>query len=149
MLTRKQHELLLYINERLSETGVSCPTAREQANADGGCGRRSSSSSGFTPGTSAPGSGIILLAALSLRHVEAFAVTNAVKNLGTGMANIAATAAYFVLAPVDVTAAAVLGAGAPLGRWLGPQIVRVVPERPLRIASGLAGIGLAGFLMAQ
>lgn len=59
-----------------------------------------------------------------------------------------------VLAPVNLTAAAVLGAGALLGSWLGPQVVRVVPERPLRVAIGLAGIGLAGiglagFLMTQ
>ena len=95
------------------------------------------------------GSGIILLAVLSLRRVESFAVTNAVKNLGTGMANIVATVAYLVLAPVDLPAAAVLGAGALLGSWLGPQLVRIVPERPLRIAIGLAGLGLAGFLLTQ
>lgn len=81
---------------------------------------------------------------LSLRQVEAFAVTNAVKNLGTGMANIVATLAYLVLTPVDLGAAAVLGVGALLGSWLGPRIVRVVPERPLRIAIGLCGLGLAG-----
>ena len=95
------------------------------------------------------GAGIILLAVLSLRHAEAFPVTNAVKNLGTGMANIVATAAYLVLTPVDLTAAAVLGSGALLGSWLGPQLVRVLPERPLRIAIGLAGLGLTGFLLTS
>lgn len=95
------------------------------------------------------GAGIILLAVLSLRDVEAFPVTNAIKNLGTGMANVIATAAYLFLAPVDLTAAAALGAGALLGSWLGPQLVRVVSERPLRIAIGLAGLGLAGYLFAQ
>ena len=44
--------------------------------------------------------------------------------------------------------AAVLGAGAsrPLARTSDRSSC---PERPLRIAIGLAGIGLAGFLMAQ
>jgi len=95
------------------------------------------------------GSGIILLAVLSLRHMEAFAVTNAVKNLGTGMANVVATAAYLVLAPVDLTAAAILGAGALLGSWVGPHIVRVVPEGPLRVTIGICGLGLAGYLLVQ
>ena len=45
------------------------------------------------------GSGIVLLAVLSMRHTETFAVTNAIKNLGTGMANVIATVAYLVLAP--------------------------------------------------
>jgi uncharacterized membrane protein YfcA len=95
------------------------------------------------------GAGIILLAVLSLRDDEPFPVTNAIKNLGTGMANVVATAAYLFLAPVNLTAAATLGAGALLGSWLGPQLVRVISERPLRIAIGLAGLGLAGFLLAQ
>jgi uncharacterized protein len=95
------------------------------------------------------GAGIILLAVLSLRDVEPFPVTNAIKNLGTGMANVVATAAYLFLAPVNLSAAAALGAGALLGSWLGPQLVRVISERPLRIAIGLAGLGLAGFLLVQ
>jgi uncharacterized membrane protein YfcA len=95
------------------------------------------------------GAGVILLAVLSLRHVEPFPVTNAVKNLGTGTANVVATAAYLVLAPVDLAAVAALGTGALLGSWLGPQLVRVVSERPLRIAVGLSGLGLAGFLLTQ
>jgi uncharacterized membrane protein YfcA len=58
---------------------------------------------------------------------------------------VVATANYLFLAPVDLAAAAALGAGALVGAWLGPRIVRVMPERPLR-AIALAGLGLAGWL---
>jgi uncharacterized membrane protein YfcA len=92
------------------------------------------------------GSGIILLATLALRDSEPLAVTNAVKNIGTGVANAVATLVYLFLAPVDLTAAAALGAGALVGASLGPRIVRVLPERPLRYAIALSGLGLALWL---
>jgi len=94
------------------------------------------------------GAGIILLAVLAVRYTEPLAVTNAVKNLGTGVANIVATVAYVLVAPVDFAAAASLGGGALVGSWIGPQIVRVIPERGLRIAIGIAGLGLAGWLLS-
>ena len=92
------------------------------------------------------GSGIILLATLAVRDSEPLAVTNAVKNIGTGVANVVATVIYLFLAPVDLAAATALGAGALVGAWLGPRIVRVLPERPLRYAIALCGLGLALWL---
>jgi uncharacterized membrane protein YfcA len=92
------------------------------------------------------GAGIILLATLAVRDSEPLAVTNAVKNIGTGVANGAATLVYLFVAPVDVAAAAALGAGALVGAWIGPRIVRALPERPLRYAIALAGLGLALWL---
>lgn len=89
------------------------------------------------------GVGIIALAALALERTEAIAVTNAVKNVATGVANGTAAIAYVFFAPVDWPAALALGAGAVLGGFLGPAIVRVAPERPLRWLVGLAGLGLA------
>jgi uncharacterized membrane protein YfcA len=93
------------------------------------------------------GAGILMLSLLSLRATEPLRVTNAVKNIATGLANLVATAAYLVLAPVHLGAAAALGAGALLGSWLGPKLVRVLPETPLRLAIGVAGLGLAGWLL--
>jgi uncharacterized membrane protein YfcA len=95
------------------------------------------------------GAGIIMLSVLSLRATEPLRVTNAVKNVATGLANLVATAAYLVLAPVHLGAAAALGAGALVGSWLGPKLVRVLPETPLRLAIGVAGLGLAGWLLAS
>jgi len=92
-------------------------------------------------------SGIIMLAVLALRTTEPLAVTNAVKNVATSTANLVAALAYVVLAPVDWPSVLALGAGTLVGGWTGPQLVRVLPERPLRWAIGLAGLGLAAYLL--
>ncbi|MFC5730618.1 MULTISPECIES: sulfite exporter TauE/SafE family protein [Nocardioides] len=89
------------------------------------------------------GVGIIALAALALERVEPLAVTNAVKNVATGSANAAAAIAYIVFAPVDWSAAVAVGLGALVGGYLGPAIVRVAPERPLRWLVATAGLVLA------
>jgi uncharacterized membrane protein YfcA len=88
------------------------------------------------------GAGIIMLAVLSLRDSEPLPVSNAVKNLTTGCANLVAG----IVAPVDLRAAVAVGSGAVLGSWLGPGLVRVLPERPLRYAIGVAGLCLAAVL---
>lgn len=90
--------------------------------------------------------GVLMLAALSVAATEEFAVTNAVKSIATGAANLAAAVIYAVVAPVDWPAAAVLAAGCLLGSWIGPSLVRRTPERPLRVAIALAALGLAGYL---
>lgn len=93
------------------------------------------------------GVGVIALAVLSLRAVEPLAVTNAVKNVASGTANATATLTYVFVAPVDWSAVLLVGAGAVLGAWIGPRIVRVLPETPLRWAIALAGLGLAYSLL--
>lgn len=90
--------------------------------------------------------GVLMLAVLSLSAAEPLAVTNAVKNIATGAANLTAAVAYAAVAPVDWIAAVALGLGALLGGWTGPMVVRRLPETPLRIAIALAGLGLAGTL---
>ena len=89
------------------------------------------------------GVGIIALAALALERVEPLPVTNAVKNAATGAANGIAAIAYAVFAPVDWSAALMLGLGAVLGGLAGPAVVRVAPETPLRWVVALAGVALA------
>ncbi|MGW2830921.1 sulfite exporter TauE/SafE family protein [Streptomyces sp. NPDC001286] len=91
-------------------------------------------------------SGVLMLAVLSLSADEPLRVTNAVKNIATGAANVTAAIAYAFLAPVDWRAAAALGLGCLVGSRVGPVVVRRLPERPLRIAIALAGLGLAGSL---
>ncbi|MFF3906255.1 sulfite exporter TauE/SafE family protein [Streptomyces sp. NPDC001848] len=87
--------------------------------------------------------GVLMLAVLSLSASEPLPVTNAVKNIATGAANVTAAVAYAFLAPVDWTAATALGLGCLVGSRIGPVIVRRLPETPLRIAIALAGLGLA------
>lgn len=87
--------------------------------------------------------GVLMLSVLSLSAVEPLRVTNAVKNIVTGAANVTAAVAYAFLAPVDWSAAVALGLGCFVGAWIGPAVVRRLPETPLRIAIALAGLGLA------
>ena len=90
--------------------------------------------------------GVLMLAALSLAASEPLAVSNAVKNVTLGAANLAAGVLYAVLAPVHWPAAAALAAGCLLGSWMGPKLVRRLPERPLRVAIALCGLALAVYL---
>ncbi|MFJ6084945.1 sulfite exporter TauE/SafE family protein [Streptomyces sp. NPDC092369] len=87
--------------------------------------------------------GVLMLAVLSLSANEPLPVTNAVKNIVTGAANVTAAVAYAFLAPVDWTAAVALGVGCLVGSRVGPVVVRRLPEKPLRLAIALAGLGLA------
>jgi uncharacterized membrane protein YfcA len=87
--------------------------------------------------------GVLMLAALSLAATEPLAVSNAVKNVTMGAANLAAALLYAVLAPVHWPAAAALAAGCLLGSWVGPKLVRRLPERPLRVVIALCGLLLA------
>ena len=66
------------------------------------------------------GVGVILLAVLAVRTVEPLAVTNAVKNVASGVCNLVAAVAYVFLAPVDWPSVLALGAGALIGGWIGP-----------------------------
>jgi uncharacterized protein len=104
-------------------------------------------STGCYGGYFGAGAGIIMLAVISLRADEPLAVTNAVKNVVTGCANLVATLAFVAFAPIDYTAAGALSVGALVGSWVGPAVVRVLPERPLRYAIGWAGLALAVFLV--
>ncbi|MEU9166443.1 sulfite exporter TauE/SafE family protein [Streptomyces sp. NPDC048420] len=87
--------------------------------------------------------GVLMLAVLSLSANEPLRVTNAVKNIATGAANITAAVAYAFLAPVHWSAAVALGLGCLVGSRIGPVLVRRLPEKPLRIAIALAGLVLA------
>lgn len=93
------------------------------------------------------GVGIIFLTVLALQGpAEPLAVTNAVKNVASGTANVVASTAYVFVAPVDWPSVVALSAGALIGSWIGPAAVRVTPEKPLRWAIGLCGLGLAAWL---
>jgi uncharacterized membrane protein YfcA len=89
------------------------------------------------------GAGVLMLGVLSVWLSEPLPVTNAVKNVALGAANVTAAAAYAFLAPVDWAAALLLAVGSLVGAGIGPIAMRRLPERPLRIANALAGFGLA------
>lgn len=90
--------------------------------------------------------GVLMLAVLSVAATEPLPVTNAVKSIVLGASNLAAAIIYAVVAPVNWAAAGLMAVGCLLGSWLGPILVRRIPERPLRIAIATAALGLAAYL---
>ncbi|BCY07095.1 UPF0721 transmembrane protein [Actinoplanes sp. L3-i22] len=90
--------------------------------------------------------GVLLLAAMAVAATEPLAVTNAVKTVVLGAANLAAAILYALTGPVHWLAAGLLAAGCLIGSWIGPAVVRRSPERPLRVAIAVAAFGLAGYL---
>jgi uncharacterized membrane protein YfcA len=90
--------------------------------------------------------GVLVLAVLSVAATEPLPVTNAVKSVVLGASNLAAAVIYAVAAPVHWAAAGLMAVGCLAGSWIGPSLVRRLPERPLRIAIAVAALGLAAYL---
>jgi uncharacterized membrane protein YfcA len=101
---------------------------------------------GLYGGYFAAGAGVVMMGVLSLREVTSAHVTAAMRNVCSGAANLVATLVLLVAAPVDFTAVLPLSAGALLGSWVGPRLMRRLPEAPLRITISVAGFALAGAL---
>jgi uncharacterized membrane protein YfcA len=87
--------------------------------------------------------GVLMLAVLALAATEPLPVTNAVKSVVLGASNLSAAVIYALIAPVNWAAAGILSIGCLAGSWVGPALVRRIPERPLRVAIALAALGLA------
>jgi uncharacterized membrane protein YfcA len=90
--------------------------------------------------------GVLLLAAMAVAATEPLAVTNAVKTIVLGAANLAAAILYALIGPVHWPSAGLLAAGCLIGSWIGPAVVRRSPERPLRVTIAVAAFGLAAYL---
>jgi uncharacterized membrane protein YfcA len=93
--------------------------------------------------------GVLMLALLSTVWAQSLARSNAAKNMATGAANLIAGIVFAFTGKVYWPAAAALCVGSLIGSRIGPAVVRRLPPAPLRIAIGLAGIGLAGVLAWQ
>lgn len=87
--------------------------------------------------------GVMMLALLAASVDESFARVNAVKNAVLGAANATAAVIFLVVGPVDVLVALPLGVGCLLGSAVAPPVVRRLPERPVRLVIGVAGLALA------
>jgi uncharacterized membrane protein YfcA len=90
--------------------------------------------------------GVLVLAVLSVAATEPLPVTNAVKSVVLGASNLSAAVIYAAVAPVHWAAAGLLAVGCLAGSWIGPALVRRLPERPLRLAIAVAALGLAAYL---
>ncbi|HEY0530514.1 MAG TPA: sulfite exporter TauE/SafE family protein [Actinoplanes sp.] len=90
--------------------------------------------------------GVLMLAVLAVAATEPLPVTNAVKSVVLGASNLSAAIIYALIAPVNWPAAGIQAIGCLVGSWIGPALVRRIPERPLRAAIAVAALGLAGYL---
>lgn len=87
--------------------------------------------------------GVILLAWLMLTTDDSLAYSAAEKNVLLGASNFSATVGFIFISNIHWGAAASLAVGGIIGSYVGPKVLRRVPERPMRIVIGLLGIGLA------
>lgn len=88
-------------------------------------------------------SGILLLVLLTRTSNNEYAVSNAIRNVAMGAANIVATVYYALYAHVDWSLVVPLGIGFFIGGYIGPKIVRVVPATFLKILTGILALILA------
>lgn len=87
--------------------------------------------------------GVLLLATFGALLTETYPMINALKSVVLGSANIAASVLFVFFAPIDWAVVIPLAIGCVIGAAVSPPIVRRLPETPLRIVVGLAGLGLA------
>ena len=74
---------------------------------------------------------------------DSLAYSAAEKNVLLGASNFSATVGFIFISNIHWGAAASLAVGGIIGSYVGPKVLRRVPERPMRIVIGLLGIGLA------
>lgn len=87
--------------------------------------------------------GVMILAVLLSRTDRPLPVSNALKNVFLGAANASAAVVFAFRAPVEWEAVPALLVGCILGGWLGPGVIRRVPEPVTRWTVGIAGLVLA------
>jgi uncharacterized membrane protein YfcA len=87
--------------------------------------------------------GVFLLATFGAVLAEPYPMINALKSMVLGSANVAASIIFVFLAPIDWSAAVPLAIGCLIGSAVSPPIIRRLPETPLRLAVGVAGLLLA------
>lgn len=96
------------------------------------------------------GAGVVVLALLAASFpADAPQRLNAAKNVLLGLVNGVAAVVFAVSGTVVWSAVLPLAIGFGIGGRTGPVLVRRLPRRVLRIAIGLAGLGLAVQLQLQ
>ena len=93
--------------------------------------------------------GVMYVAALLHGTGLTLARANAARNAIAGISNGVSAVAFVAFGPVEWWAAAPLAVGLLVGGYAGPSIVRRAPQRPLRVAIGLAGIAVAVSLLVR
>ncbi|MFD3508460.1 sulfite exporter TauE/SafE family protein [Nocardia sp. NPDC058666] len=92
------------------------------------------------------GAGVIYLSMMLLCTSESVWSASILKSFLLGIANLVAAIGFAFFGPVHWGAALALGAGALVGGWCGPPVVKVIPPSVLRVTVGICGLGLAVYL---
>ncbi|GAA2002417.1 sulfite exporter TauE/SafE family protein [Nakamurella flavida] len=87
--------------------------------------------------------GVLMLALLLFAGGDTLPRANAAKNILMLTANGVAAVGFVIFADVPWSHVLPLAAGAVVGSWLGPKVVRRAPATVLRAIIGIAGLGLA------
>lgn len=93
--------------------------------------------------------GVIILALLGIITDEHFAVYNAEKNFLMFLANLVSLVVYMIYTRIRWTYVIPLAFGFIIGGYLGPGIVRHIPERVIKIIVAVGAMILAGVLAYQ
>ncbi len=92
------------------------------------------------------GAGVIFLALALICTSDTIWRASVLKSFFLGIANFIAAILFAFSGHVDWWAALALSLGAFVGGYCGPPVVKVIPPTLLRIAVGILGLGLAGWL---
>ncbi len=94
------------------------------------------------------GAGVIFLSLILILICTAETIWAAtiLKSFLLGIANLVAAIGFAIFGPVHWVAALALAAGALVGGWCGPPVVKVIPPEVLRVGVGIGGLGLAVWL---
>ncbi len=90
--------------------------------------------------------GVMLLALLSRSGKYKFTTYNALKNVSLGASNLLAAIIYAFKSHIYWLQVIPLGIGFFIGGFLGPKIVRLIPERVMKAIVIVGAIGLATWL---
>lgn len=87
--------------------------------------------------------GVLIMSIIGSVITDEWARVNAFKNVLLGVSNLTATLGFLLLGPVQWSATLPLALGCLVGAAIGPAVIRRLPETPVRVAIGLAGLALA------
>ncbi len=90
--------------------------------------------------------GVLIVATLGAVMHDVYARVNALRSVILGTANLGATVVFVIVTPIEWLRVAPLAIGCVLGASVAPPVIRRIPETPLRMTIGIAGLGLATVL---
>lgn len=95
------------------------------------------------------GIGILMLAAMAVFLPEDLQTANALKTLLAALINAAATVYFVASGTIHYPSAALVGAAAVVGGYVGARLAQRLPARWLRALVIACGVGIAGYLLAS